>query len=193
VLSLAGTAAASISLDWDPVPDPDVAGYEVFRDGVEIAEVEDTEYTDTGVVTGGTYTYTVKAFDTSWNRSAPSNEVTATAAAVIIDVSFVVTVPDYSVGTIYVAGSFPAPLPFWDPGGIALAPTGNPDEWSVTLAMLEGTEVEYKYTRGDWDRVEKGAACEEIANRTLRVEDQGGRTMTITDTVAKWRDLDFCP
>ncbi|MDH5373055.1 MAG: CBM20 domain-containing protein, partial [Acidimicrobiia bacterium] len=117
----------------------------------------------------------------------------ATAAPVFIEVTFVVSVPDNTTGTVFVAGSFPSPLPFWDPAGIDLSPTANPNEWSVTLSLLEGTQVDYKYARGDWDRVEKGTECEEIANRSMRATDEGGRAMTIYDTVAKWRDLDFCP
>ncbi|MEA2002581.1 MAG: alpha-amylase family glycosyl hydrolase, partial [Actinomycetota bacterium] len=194
VLEVAATGAASVSLAWTAATDNvAVAGYEVFRDGVEIAEVDGTEYTDTGVVTGETYTYVVRAFDTSWNRSSPSNEVTATAEPVVVDVTFLVTVPTNTTGTVYVAGSFPSPLPFWDPGGIALTATSNANEWSVTLSLFEGTEVEYKYTRGDWESVEKDANCDEIANRTMRAEDQGGGAMTVSDTVEKWRDLDSCP
>ena len=58
----------------------------------------------------------------------------------------------------------------------------------ITLTMPEGTALQYKYTRGSWDSVEKGPNCEEIPNRQLTVtfgQDQ-------YDTVAKWRDLDHC-
>jgi len=100
-----------------------------------------------------------------------------------------VTVPESSPGTIYVTGGFPEPLPAWDPGGIELSPTGAPNVWSVTLTMLEGAEVEYKYTRGSWDTVEKEAdGNTEIANRILVVDYGEDGSQTVEDAVANWRD-----
>lgn len=194
VLESTGANASSISLSWTAsTDDVAVAGYELFRDGVEIAELSGTTYVDAQVATGASHTYEVRAFDTSWNRSAFSNSVYATAAAVQVEVTFVVTVGENTTGSVYIAGSFPSPFPAWDPGGLVLASTANPNEWSVTLTMQEGTALEYKYTRGTWEAVEKGTDCEEIANRALTVVDDGGGTMTVGDVVAKWRDLDGCP
>ena len=195
IASLVDASASTVAIAWTVPPDDvAVAGFEVLRDGVEIVQLgaDTTTYTDGGVATGQTYAYEVVAFDTSWNRSTPSNTVIATAEAVVVDVTFRVTVPASTpVGdAVYVAGSFPPPYPEWNPGGIVLSATADPLVWEVTLQLLEGTVLEYKYTRGSWDEVEKGSDCEEIANRTLTVI--GGAALTADDTVAKWRDVDGC-
>ena len=39
--------------------------------------------------------------------------------------------------------------------------------WRFTATGKESTQLEYKYTLGSFDYVEKGAACDEIANRQL--------------------------
>ena len=75
------TAAAGdreVVLTWDAAPEPDVARYRVWRDGVQIAVVEDPAFPDTGLTGGRTYTYTVRAVDTSGNDSPASDPVEAT-------------------------------------------------------------------------------------------------------------------
>jgi hypothetical protein len=62
----------------------------------------------------------------------------------------------------------------------------------VTLTFYEGDQLEYKYTRGSWDYVEKGAACEEIANRTATIVYGTDGTMTLEDTVLNWRNTAPC-
>jgi hypothetical protein len=68
------------------------------------------------------------------------------------------------------------------------------DTFTITLTGLEGTQIEYKYTLGgaDFFDVEKGASCEEIANRTLTLDYGSDGTMTINDTVANWRNVAPC-
>ena len=65
--------------------------------------------------------------------------------------------------------------------------------FKITLDILDGTALQYKYTRGTWNSVEKGSSCEELSNRTLTVSYGATGTQTENDTVAKWRDLDNCP
>jgi|GEM_PF-52753 len=106
-----------------------------------------------------------------------------------VEVTFNVTVPQVSPGTIYLAGGFPKPLPDWDPAGIELSPTDMPNVWSATLTLFEYTQVEYKYTRGSWETVEKEAdGNTEIANRVLVVDYGEDGTQTVEDAVANWRD-----
>ncbi|MDP9351970.1 MAG: hypothetical protein M3P51_10585, partial [Chloroflexota bacterium] len=64
--------------------------------------------------------------------------------------------------------------------------------WKATLAFQEGTSVEYKYTLGSWDTVEKGQDCAEIGNRQLRVVADGGSTQAVRDSVANWRNVLPC-
>ena len=72
---------SSIRIDWDPSSDNvAVTGYELFRDGVQIATLSGsaTTYTDTTVsVVLNTYAYTLRAFDAAGNHSSLSNEADA--------------------------------------------------------------------------------------------------------------------
>jgi hypothetical protein len=54
------------------------AGYRVFRDGNQIADVSDTSYSDTGLAPGTTYSYYVRAYDTAGNVSDKSESDSAT-------------------------------------------------------------------------------------------------------------------
>ena len=68
------------------------------------------------------------------------------------------------------------------------------DTFTITLTGLEGTQIEYKYTLGgpDFFDVEKGAACEEIANRMITLDYGTTGTMTRNDTVVNWRNVAPC-
>jgi chitodextrinase len=66
-----------VALSWTANAEPDLASYRVLRDGVEIATVAGTTYTDTGRTNGVAYTYTLVAVDTHGNRSPESAPVQA--------------------------------------------------------------------------------------------------------------------
>ena len=196
-LHIVHATGSYVALAWDPNGEPDLYRYEVWRGTTgggpytKIANVTapTTQYTDNAVATGTTYYYVITAQDTSFNRSDYSNEVSAQAVNGNVTMTFYVTLPSYTPAgdTIHIAGSFPAPYPQWDPGGLPLT-RDDTTHAHITLTMPEGTALQYKYTRGSWDSVEKGPNCEEIPNRQLTVtfgQDQ-------YDTVAKWRDLDHC-
>ncbi len=66
----------TVSLTWTNSYDGSgVAGYNVYRDGEKISTVTQTEYKDTNLTFGKTYTYTVKAFDATGNISEASSPV----------------------------------------------------------------------------------------------------------------------
>ncbi|MGQ4871095.1 MAG: S8 family serine peptidase [Candidatus Thorarchaeota archaeon] len=67
-----------IKLTWDANTEPDLDHYNVYRDGVKIAETTDTTYTDTGLTPETTYTYEVSAVDTSGNEGEKSDPASAT-------------------------------------------------------------------------------------------------------------------
>jgi len=72
-LSAPFVSASSVNLTWSASTDGDatpVAGYHVFRDGVQIGDVTTTSFSDTTVAGGQTYSYTVSAYDTA----TPANE-----------------------------------------------------------------------------------------------------------------------
>jgi glycosidase len=200
-LQVADWSTSSISLSWSGASDSDdsVAEYWVYRatssgaySATPLAIVTGaTSYTDTSVNEGTTYYYTVKAVDHALNLSPASNEVHQAAQAKLVAVTFNVTVPAETTGTVYIAGNFPAPYPTWDPGGLAMTKV-DATHFTTTLNILDGTALQYKYTRGTWDSVEKGPNCEELSNRTLTVSYGATGMQSENDTVAKWRDLDNC-
>jgi hypothetical protein len=64
----------AVVLDWDPATDDvGVAGYRIYRNGVEISVVADgsSDDTDRGFSMGRRHTYAVRAFDAAGNLSEP--------------------------------------------------------------------------------------------------------------------------
>ncbi|MDX6681109.1 MAG: hypothetical protein QOG94_1148 [Solirubrobacteraceae bacterium] len=77
-----------VDLAWSPNAEPDLAGYDVFRDtGLPVSTagaplngatpIGSTEFSDALAVNGTTYQYVVVARDVAGNRSAPSAAVSA--------------------------------------------------------------------------------------------------------------------
>jgi hypothetical protein len=155
-----------------------------------------TTYTDSTVDEGTTYFYVVKAVDAALNVSGPSNEISQAAAPKLVAVTFTVAVPATTPAgsTVYIAGDFGSAsgYPTWDPAGLAMTWNGAHTQASVTLHILDGTAIQYKYTLGSWDYVEKAADCSEINNRTLAVSYGTAGTQTENDTVANWRNVKPC-
>jgi pullulanase len=82
---------------------------------------------------------------------------------------------------IHVAGDFQD----WNPGSPSHALTRTADgRWVITLELPPGRPIELKFTRGSWEKVEKGPAGEEIPNRVLNPEPGA----TYDFKVASWRD-----
>jgi fibronectin type 3 domain-containing protein len=85
-LAVSATTPSSISLTWSPPPAPcNTAGYDVFRvpgtsggTYVQIAQPTTTSYTDSGLASGSTFRYQVRARDTMGNLSAFTTAVTGT-------------------------------------------------------------------------------------------------------------------
>jgi glycosidase len=204
-LRVDSASPAGIGLSWDAVTgDPTLHGYEVRRSDssggpyVTIATVTGgTNYVDTAVTEGATYYYVVRSLDTSFNRSADSNQVTATAELRTVSVVFDVTVPASTDGTgqsVYIAGTLSrldGGLPDWNPGAVVLTRV-DATHWSITLTGKESTQIEYKYTLGSWDFVEKGGACNELGNRQLTLTYGANGTQNVNDTVANWRNVAPC-
>jgi len=81
-LSATSTSASQINLSWASSTDNvSVAGYQVFRNGVQITTTTTTSYSNTGLTASTTYSYTVKAFDGAGNVSVESNQAEATTQA----------------------------------------------------------------------------------------------------------------
>lgn len=203
-LRVVSASPVAIELAWDAVAgDPTLYGYEVLRSESSggpytlLARLSGTGFSDTQVGENATFYYVVRALDLSFNRSGNSNEVEATAALRTVTLTFNVSVPASTPadGVVYIAGTLDrldGGLPSWNPGGVALAQV-DAAHWTITFTGKESTQIEYKYTLGSWDYVEKDASCGEIANRTLTLGYGADGTMTVNDTVQNWRNLGGCP
>jgi hypothetical protein len=186
---------ASVTLIWSAMTDEDLFRYEVWRGEraggpyERIGTAAEPAFTDDGVRGGTSYVYVVSAQDTSFNRSANSNEVVAAAESRSVAVTFNVAVPANTPppDTVYIAGAFQG----WDPGATPMTRAGDL-AWTITVAFAEGEVPEFKFTRGSWDAVEKDAGCGEIPNRTIMVEYGTDGTQIVEATVEKWRDIDQC-
>ncbi|HUH16725.1 MAG TPA: CBM20 domain-containing protein, partial [Methylomirabilota bacterium] len=180
---------------WDPVGDDDLHRYEILR-GPAAGEMErigvasEPAFTDESVGAGQTYRYAVRAQDTSYNRSAPSAEIEVGATAREVAVTFTVSVPANTPAgdVVHIAGDFQG----WDPGATPMERV-DATTFQITLTFAEATPLQYKYTRGSWDAVEKDAGCGEIPNRELTVQHGPDGTLAQADEVGKWRDIDNCP
>jgi len=97
------------------------------------------------------------------------------------EVTFRVTVPASTdpTTTVHIAGDFQS----WQPGNpdYKLTSTGE-RHWEIVLPLEEGQAIQYKFTLGDWSRVEKGPKGEEIQNRLHKVA--GDETLDLE--VANW-------
>jgi hypothetical protein len=202
-LNVVSAAPTEIFLAWDTHPDTDgdLVGFEVYRDGALLAMVDDpsaTAYTDTSVTENETYEYYILAFDASFNRSGPSNTVTATATPRTVSVTFNVTIPAWTPAerSVHIAGTlsrFDGGYPDWNSSAVSLSPAGV-NQWTITFTGLEGTLIEYKYTLGspDFFDVEKGNACDEIPNRQVTLSYGTDGTQIVNDTVLNWRNVAPC-
>ncbi|MCO6041449.1 alpha/beta hydrolase-fold protein [Thermococcus alcaliphilus] len=121
--------------------------------------------------------YTETSTSTAITQTSPTSENSE------ISVTFVVEVPEYTPegDTIYIAGDFNG----WNPGDEDYRLKKRVDgKWEITLSFQRGRKIEFKFTRGSWETVEKGKNGEEIPNRVLVIEKEG----TYEFKVYHWRD-----
>ncbi|MBG8554902.1 alpha/beta hydrolase-fold protein [Hymenobacter guriensis] len=85
--------------------------------------------------------------------------------------------------TLYIAGSFND----WDPGSAAYSLAKNTDgTYQITLPASITGKLEFKFTRGSWDKVETSAQQADVSNRTYTAT---GAPATVELQVANWKDL----
>ena len=83
-LTVTSVTETQVGLSWSASTDTGgsgLQGYRVIRNGAQIGTPTATNFTDTTVSVGVTYTYTVRAADNAGNVSADSNSVQATPQA----------------------------------------------------------------------------------------------------------------
>ncbi|OAA31093.1 hypothetical protein AT15_08950 [Kosmotoga arenicorallina S304] len=101
-----------------------------------------------------------------------------------VRITFVVSVPGYTPedADIYIGASFNG----WNPGDPATKMNKVADnEYELTLEFDAGEHIEFKFTRGNWETVEKGEKGEEISNRTMEIKESG----VFKFEVKHWRDF----
>lgn len=203
-LHVTGSTISNIALAWDAVTgDASLYGYEVLRGTTnggpytKVATTTTQNYTDTSVSANATYFYVVRSVDLSFNRSGFSNQVSAKAEARSVTVNFNVTVPATTDATgrqVYIAGlldRLDGGLPQWNAGGVVLTRV-DATHWTITLTGKENVQIEYKYTLGDFEHVEKDGGCGEIANRALTLNYGSNGVQNVNDTVPNWRNVAPC-
>ena len=203
-LHVVSASPAGVELDWDAVVgDSSLYGYEVRRSDsaggpyTTLALLTADSYTDTSLAEGATYYYVVRSVDMSFNRSSHSSEVSATAQLRTVTLVFNLTVPAATDGTgrsVYIAGfldRLDGGLPQWNPGGVVLTRV-DATHWTITLTGKESVQIEYKYTLGDWEHVEKDGACMEVGNRILTLSYGATGTQVVNDSVPNWRNVAPC-
>lgn len=81
-VSATAVSSSQVDVAWSAsTDDTGVAGYRVLRDGVQVAQVAGTSFSDTTVAASTTYSYTVRAYDAAGNVSADSAPATVTTPA----------------------------------------------------------------------------------------------------------------
>ncbi len=184
-------SAEYITLAWDGVSD--AAEYWLYRSTtsgsysealVKLAATA-TTYTDSNVDPFTPYYYIVKAVDTGLNLSDPSNEVVQSAEPKVVNVTFRVLVPSETppMDTVYIAGGT-SPLE-WNPSKEPMTQVG-PNLWEITLQFPDGLNLEYKYTRGSWERVEWWGTIVSVANRRVSISYGASGTQLVDDTATDW-------
>ncbi len=109
--------------------------------------------------------------------------VLAASAAAAAVVEFEVAVPaDTPAGaTVHLAGDFQG----WRPGDAAWALSrGGDGLWRYRAEFADGRPLQFKFTLGGWERVEKGPAGEELQNRLH----MAARDTVLRLVVARWAD-----
>lgn len=141
-LTAVTVSPSQINLNWAASTDAGgsgLAGYKVYRAGVQIATTTATSYTNTGLLSSTSYCYTVAAYDNAGNTSAPSGSQCATTTAGVTWVEkFGGTGSDLGVaavhdssGNVFAAGTFSLSATF---GGTTLTSAGGRDIYIVKVS-----------------------------------------------------------
>jgi hypothetical protein len=124
-LKVTSVTTSSVALDW--TDSTDAQSYQVFRGGSQVGSPTSSAYTDSGLATGTSYSYTVRAVNGS-NISAPSAAVTGKTGP-----GQVTTIP---VGTPKPApGPKQAPKPTYITVTVTHFTTHNPP-WNSTISGI---------------------------------------------------------
>ncbi len=106
----------------------------------------------------------------------------------LVPVTFRVGVPDGTPGEVFLAGTFGGiEFEAWIPWMIVLEAAGG-GTWSVDMLLPEGSEIQYVFTRGSWETIQRPESCGQTDPIVFTVS--GREPIVREDQVVKWRDLD---
>ena len=105
-----------------------------------------------------------------------------------VAVTFRVHVPDGMPpgDAVYLPGNIDQLGP-WDPGKLRMTDQGG-GIWEATFTVLDGSEIQYKYTRGSWETVEWWSGVMGFINRGITVNGGTDAKMLVDDTSTAWDD-----
>ncbi len=100
-------------------------------------------------------------------------------------VTFLVTTPDNTPKSaqIFATGNHKK-LSKWSPKGVALQKVGK-NQYQKSFLFKKGAVLNFKFTRGNWDTVEKDEKFHEYPNRLLRVK----KGQVVHYKVENWADM----
>jgi chitodextrinase len=80
-LSASAVSTTQINLTWTASSDAvGVAGYKIYREGVEVGSTDTSSYSDVGLSASSSYVYSLAAYDAAGNYSSQSTAVSASTA-----------------------------------------------------------------------------------------------------------------
>ena len=100
-----------------------------------------------------------------------------------VRVTFLVEVPANTPSPVCITGNHPK-LKNWDPRGCALKNVGA-GRYQISFLFPKGTYLQYKFTRGDWNTVEKDEEFHDRTNRSLLASQ--GRVLNLK--IENWGDM----
>ena len=105
------------------------------------------------------------------------------------EITFVVTVPDSLVtnDTLYIAGNVPQ-LGIWQPNAVPLIQVDK-NTYQLKVKLPLNANIEYKFTRGSWNKEEVQANGTIPGNKYLTVT----RDQTVTHQIENWCDRFYKP
>ncbi|MEY9935510.1 hypothetical protein ABH926_010192 [Catenulispora sp. GP43] len=87
---------------------------------------------------------------------------------------------------VYIVGAV-SQLGGWDPGKVPMTNEGG-GVWQTTITVTDGTDLQYKFTRGSWNTVEDWGSITGVTNRDAVVNGGSTGTMLVDDTSTAWSD-----
>ncbi len=68
----------------------------------------------------------------------------------------------------------------------------NGSSAELQISLPQGKNIEFKFTRGRWELIEKASNCQELPNRTLFVRCLDRSPVIVASQVINWRNFDGC-